>query len=375
MEIGKEISNQRRCKMCVIPNSGNMIEFDDDGVCLLCKSNAPDHESNQVVVSERHLEKNIEKIKKLGHGRDYDCLVGFSGGRDSTYMLYMLTQKHGLRCLAAYYRTPFTHETIDSNVKRIAAKLNVKLVEMDISKEYHKKIAGEFVNLWRQTQNPIMANLACAPCKLVNREVYRIAARNKIKAIVYGTNIFEAVQIAAGISNKSIITKTNTNTGIYRKLWSNVTKFSLLTKRGIGLLRNSLKVWKYIPLGIQSSLLYIAPHTLYLGLRYPRIYAMNYFYETDWNEQKCHEILNELGWQLPPGCKSTWRADCAFSELKNYMLYKSIGITYTDAFFSNMVRAGILTREEALARIQVEGQLSSERFNEVFEILNLPLDF
>ena len=101
---------------------------------------------------------------------------------------------------------------------------------------------------------------------------------------------------------------------------------------------------------------------------------MNYFYEAEWNESQCNEVLNELGWELPPGCFTTWRADCAFAELKNYMLYKTIGITYTDAFLSNMVRAGVLDRDQALDRIKVEGKISPERFEDVCNILKLPND-
>ncbi len=121
--------------------------------------------------------------------------------------------------------------------------------------------------------------------------------------------------------------------------------------------------------------MYLNPHICYLRIRYPDIYRIDYFHHYEWNESEMKKVLVSLEWKLPPGCNSTWRADCSFEELKNYMFYKSIGATHIDALFSNMVRMGILSREEALRRIEVEGKISRERLSECYNILELPQDF
>jgi len=101
---------------------------------------------------------------------------------------------------------------------------------------------------------------------------------------------------------------------------------------------------------------------------------MDYFYHAEWKESQCEEVLTELSWRLPPGCNSSWRADCSFAELKECMFYETSGVTYSDAFFSNMVRAGSLSRDEALRRIEVEGRISWERIGEACRVLELPID-
>jgi len=359
-----------RCNSCVLPKS-NYFDFDDYGTCSLCNA------AKRINVVSRDLERRtdrldeaIEKIKERGRGQPFDCVVGVSGGRDSSYLLYLLVQKHNLRCLATYYRTPFTSDITDTNVRRLTDKLNVPVVEMGISKELHRRIAREFVILWTEKPYPIIANMACAPCKLVNREILKTARANGVKAVITGANKFEAVQIASGISRNAVLATDAAAKQLSIRV--QLQRTLLLTKKGVEALGTSIKLWKYISLGFQASVMYISPYTPYLRFRYPNISILEYFYFAEWNEAQCEKALQELGWELPSGCKSTWKSDCSFTELKNSMFRKMTGITYMDAFISNMVRAGILSREEALRRIEVEGKLSPERISEACKILELP---
>jgi hypothetical protein len=358
-----------RCNKCILPNSCDLIPFDSDGTCILCKSaEAAKAQTEEKKFDEKELLDHIERIRRKGKGRPYDCVVGVSGGRDSTWLIHLLTQKHRLRCLAVYYRTPFTSNTVDQNIRRIVKQLGADFEEIQLSREYHRRIAREMILLWKKKQHRLIINMACAPCKLLNREIYRITARHNVPTIIYGTNIYEAVQIAAGVSQKQVLvgksTQVFTLTNKLRRT------FSLLWN-GIKLLCTSPALWKYLFLGIKSSVMYISPHTFYLALRYRGIETFDYFYGGQWNESECEKALQELGWQRPPGCNTSWKADCCFAEIKNVLFQKTIGITYADAFFSNMVRAGVLSREDAIRRVQTEGQVSPQRLKEVKEILQL----
>jgi hypothetical protein len=81
--------------------------------------------------------------------------------------------------------------------------------------------------------------------------------------------------------------------------------------------------------------------------------------------------LNEIGWILPSDFDIKWRADCYFNELKNVMFFKTIGCTYVDAYFSNMIRAQIITRDEALKRINQNENNAYKRVEHVCDILNI----
>jgi PP-loop superfamily ATP-utilizing enzyme len=309
----------------------------------------------------------IEKIKKNGKNKKYDCVVGVSGGRDSTYLIYLLTRKHHLRCLCVYYRTPFTSDVIDLNIRRIVNELGADFEEIKLSKEFHKKIAKEMLLLWKSKQVLTIINFACSPCKLVNREIFRAATKHDIRCIVYGTNVYEAVQIAPSVNRKNSLIREGYK---YHSLTNKLKDIARYVKYGTELLINYPQLIKYLPLGIQSSIMYISPHTGYLAFRYPRITAFDYFYFYRWDERELKSILKKVRWQLPTGCLSSWRADCSFAEVKNALFKKAIGISYLDAFLSNMIRAGILERDDALSRIMTEGY-SDSRFKEALNILGL----
>ncbi len=364
--MGKTIE---RCNTCILPNSCDLIPFDSDGTCFLCKSTrVAGAQTEEKKFDEKELLDHIERIRIKGEGRPYDCVVGVSGGRDSTWLIYLLTQKHQLRCLAVYYRTPFTSDTIDQNIRRIVKQLGADFEEIQLSREYHQRITREMILLWKKKPHRVIINMACAPCKLLNREIYRITDRHNVPTIIYGTNIYEAVQIAAGVSQKHVLIGKSTRVFT---LTNKMKKSCSLMWDGIKLLCTSPALWKYLFLGIKSSIMYISPHTFYLALRYRGVEIFDYFYSGQWDESECEKALNALGWQRPPGCNSSWKADCSFAEIKNVLFQNTIGITYADAFFSNMLRAGVMSRKEALRRVQTEGQFSPQRLKEVKEILDL----
>jgi hypothetical protein len=354
----------------VLPKS-DQFAFDDYGICSLCNAARIAGTESQDREGPKVLEEYVQRIKERGRKQSFDCVVGISGGRDSSYLLYLLTHKHGLRCLAAYYQTPFTSSVTDANVKRLTSMLNVPLAELRVSHELHRRVAKEFTILWMEKPLPAIAHMACAPCKLLNREIFKLARANGIGAVVYGGNRFEAVQVASGASHDETLT-TSAMAARQLALMGQLQKSLRLVKKGVEVLKVSTKLWKYLPLGVQASIMHICPHTAYFRFRYPDIFALEYFCFGEWKETEGEEALAQLGWELPPGCNSTWKSDCSFAELKNYMFQRMTGVSYMDAFLSNMVRTGIISRDEAVRRIEVEGRVSVERLSDACETMELP---
>ncbi len=349
-----------RCNSCIMPKTHHSVRFDGD-TCSLCAA----HTGKVMVRSPSNdVDCHIERIRKAGEGLAFDCLVGISGGRDSTYLLHQLVRRHGLRCLAAYHRTPFTPDIIDANVRRLVERLNVPLVEMDIPMDYHRRIARAVVLLWLKKPLPVIANLACAPCKSHNREILKIAKKHGIKYLVMGSNKYELFQLNSGYHD-ALADRISFAAKLKQLL--------MLMKKGGLVLTQSVGIWRFLWVGIRS-VLYISPESPFLRCCYGDINTFNYFFHTEWSEAECEKSLSELGWEIPPNCNSSWRADCVFAEVKNYMFGKMNGISYVDALFSNLIRAGILSRDEALKRVDTEGKFSRDRFAEACRIMNLHTD-
>jgi hypothetical protein len=362
------IQTEQRCSRCILPRSPSPTGNSEAGICEIC------------VQAERHgldplasgagtgdLEPIIDEIRKRGEGQPFHCLVGLSGGRDSTWLAYLLTKRHNLRCLGAYYRTPFTHATIDANIRRISECLDIPLIEMKVACGTHERVARDFFLLWKQNPRPEFINLACAPCKMLNRNVFRIARKHGIRSIVFGGNPMEEIDFLPTHQN------SEGSRHSLESLQTQTLKFLQIVRKGAALAVKCPRALRHLGIAAKASLLYLNPHSTWLQLRYPGILRVDYFLHAPYSEAEClHTIREELGWYLPPGYSETWRADCAYAALRDHMFQETVGSSYIDCMLSNLVRAGQLTREQALARREANVEGARVQIAEAIRILDIP---
>lgn len=117
------------CSNCVMDTTDTRISFDDNGVCDHCKS----FYSN--VLPQWHPDENgkkelleiVKKIKKEGEGKDFDCLLGLSGGVDSSYMLHLAVKEFGLRPLVFHVDGGWNTELSVHNIQVMIDKLGLDL--------------------------------------------------------------------------------------------------------------------------------------------------------------------------------------------------------------------------------------------------------
>jgi N-acetyl sugar amidotransferase len=116
------------CTRCIYDERVNGIEFDDAGVCNYC------HQVDQLKKEfgtasrdgENKLDQIIEEIKATGRGKPYDCVIGVSGGTDSSYMVY-LAKEWGLRPLAVHYDNTWNSAIATENIRKVLSALDVDL--------------------------------------------------------------------------------------------------------------------------------------------------------------------------------------------------------------------------------------------------------
>lgn len=357
-----------RCACCVMPRSARGLRFDRRGVCSLCNAYQELRQrGGDVEEQPANIEAVLEEIRKRGRNREFDCVVGLSGGRDSSYLLHQLVRVHRLRCLAAYYRTPFTHDVIEENVQRVVHLLDVPLVRMNISQEAHRQVARKVLLMWKQAPCLELVNMLCCVCKYVNRELFRVARDHGIKACVTGGNKYEEFQLG--------LTYAAPKAGQHiHGLATQVRQTAMIVKRGLEFLARHPRVIPLTLIGFKAASLYVSPHSPYLRIRYPDIKRIDYFRHVNYDEAKCTQLVtSELGWRLPPDCNSYWRADCAMDDVKNVLFRYTVGTSYRDSYFSNMVRFGAVTRAEALRRLETEGRISPQRVMQVAQTLGVEL--
>ena len=133
------------CDRCLSNQTIKSINLDKNNICQFCNIHDEMNEEFPLNdLSEKKLFKISEKIKKDGINSNYDCIVGISGGRDSTFLLYYIKKVLNLRPLAVHYDNGFDSDTSVSNILNICQKLNVELETNVADWKTFKKITRSF---------------------------------------------------------------------------------------------------------------------------------------------------------------------------------------------------------------------------------------
>lgn len=117
------------CNCCVMDTTDEDIVFDSKGVCMRCNEYKDRIEPgwNHGKGHEKELRELITAIKKSGENKEYDCILGLSGGLDSSYMLHLAVKEWGLRPFVFHIDAGWNLPVAEENIKRLTDKLGVKL--------------------------------------------------------------------------------------------------------------------------------------------------------------------------------------------------------------------------------------------------------
>ena len=172
------------CTNCVMDTSDQNITFDENGVCDHCNdfySNIePNWHTNEKGRAE--LDKIIVKIKKDGKNRDFDCIMGMSGGADSSYMLHLAVKKFGLRPLVFHVDGGWNSELAVNNIQVMIEKLDLDLFTEVINWEEMRDFQLAYFKSG-------LSNLDIPQDHAFVATLYDFALKHNIKYIVNGGNI------------------------------------------------------------------------------------------------------------------------------------------------------------------------------------------
>ncbi len=333
------------------------MEFNEEGVCNYCL----DHKKWSYMGKEK-LDEFLEPFRNKGER--YDCVVGVSGGRDSSYMLYYLATEYDLRAVAYNADHGFIPEVAKANIKRMTDTLGVELVTEET--DLLKRCVKNNVSAWLRRPSPAMVPMICCGCKLGGpRGLLEFAKKNKIPLVAVGID--------------TPVERANLKWGFYAanplsRYVRNNRQLSLLIGLLYELAKNPLYlVPKAIPVYVGEYLYYFNLNIEGIqGLRYPDQTILNLYRYVEWNEDKILSMINtELGWRQDPDSAWSWRFDCKMSYLKNYLYLKSVGFTEKDDGLSTMIREDMITREEALERLEVENIIPANKVTEILDEIGL----
>jgi N-acetyl sugar amidotransferase len=176
--------NYSICTNCVMDSSDTRISFDENGVCDHCRDFIYNVKPNWNVGAEskEELSKIFDKIKKEGRGKDFDCILGLSGGVDSSYMLHLAVKEFGLRPLVFHVDGGWNSELAVHNIQMLVDKLKLDLFTEVINWEEMKDFQLAFFKSG-------LPHLDIPQDHAFVATLYNFASKYNIKYILNGGNI------------------------------------------------------------------------------------------------------------------------------------------------------------------------------------------
>ena len=292
------------------------IQFDDQGICNHCKKwhMRAENELFHGEDARIRLENSVKKIKEQGLGKEYDCVIGVSGGVDSTTVAYHV-KKLGLRPLAVHLDNGWNSELSVQNIQHTLNKLGIELYT-------HVMDWSEFKDL----------QLSFLKASVINAE---IPTDHAIVALLYHT--------AARLGVRYVISGGNINTeGIMPESWCYNAR-DLRHVMGVHD-RFGIKTLKTFP---KISLFHWVYYTFGKGIKFWPI--LNYL---SYNKEEAKQLLkSELGWR-EYGYKHYESIYTRFYQ--GYILYKKFNVDKRRAHLSTLICSGEITRSEALKDLDNE---------------------
>lgn len=350
----KKIAAILRCTRCILPFTTPFIQFDSTGVCNYCREHTPIRHSG-----EHQLEQVLQKYRRTD-GRP-DCLVAFSGGRDSSYGLHLIKNKLGMNPIAFTYDWGMISELGRRNQARVLAKLGIEQILVSADIEMKRRHIQKNILAWTKKPHLGMVPLFMQGDKQCEYYADQIMKKYDIQLMFYCRgNELEKEEFKAGHCG----VKDADPGGVIHHL-SLLNKLRLLRFYGLQYLQNpSYFNESFFETAFAYFATYIQPHNY--------LYLWHYL---PWDEKTIVRTLTkEYNWELAPETTTSWRIGDGTPAFYNYIYYQVQGFTENDSLRARQVREGILTREQALELVQTENQPQCQALKWYFDTLDLDGD-
>ena len=338
-----------RCSRCLMPDNYPDITFDDNGVCNHCLN----YRKPELLGEANFLQKIHSK-----YGSEFDCLIGISGGKDSCYAAYLAKKKYGLKTLAVTYDFPFMVELARKNSKAVCESLGIELVVIRSRNNLeYGLLRNHLISLaptgttWGQ----------CMFCHYgIEAILYQTAQSKKIPFILSGVT-----------SNEIWWNPGNRLSFLANKVKAlTITEKTLFAYYQFRAYINLVDQRRQFPIPGNSCFnVYKRASTPLNGPE-----TVPVFDYLEWDQDTIEKTLQEeTGWQKPPRSLS-WRYDCILEPLLDFTFKKELGISSAGLYLCALIRAGDITREEALNLLNANED--QERLNTslktVLDFLDVP---
>jgi hypothetical protein len=311
----ERIAALKRCSKCLLPQTFPFITFDAKGVCNYCIDykirNQPKPLGDLLELLEPYRRKNGAP----------DCIVPFSGGRDSTYALHVIKQELGLKPIAFTYDWGMVTDLGRRNIARACGKLGVENIIVAADIRWKRENIRKNITAWLRKPHLGMIPLFMAGDKYFYHYVDKVKKQTGIALNIWGINPMENTDFKVGFMG---VGPDHDKEHIY----------SLSIVRQLTLLKGVAKAIASNPGYLNSSVVDTAGSFAARTLKPHRDYFHLYDY-IRWDEKQIDSLLlDEYKWETAVDTNTTWRIGDGTAAFYNYIYYNVAGFSEHDTFRS-----------------------------------------
>lgn len=340
----------QRCTKCILPETMPFIKFDKSGICNYCNNYKLRNQPREI----GELKEIVSKYRKYN---DADCIVPFSGGRDSSYALHLIVNELKMKPITYTYDWAMVTDLARRNISRMSAELKVENIIVADNIEKKRKYITKNLIAWLKSPNLGMLSILTAGDKHFFRHIETIKRQTGINLNLWGVNPLEVTHFKSGFLG---IPPDFEESRVYSHGWSKQLRYQ----------KNRVKAMIKSPGYFNQSIWDTISGEYYRSFKN----KSDYFHVFDywrWDENIIDNTLASYSWEKAPDTKTTWRIGDGTAAFYNYVYFTVAGFTEHDTFRSNQIREGQISRERALELVIDENQPRYQNIRWYLDVLDL----
>lgn len=344
----------RRCARCILPETYPFIAFDAAGVCNFCH----DH-ITQKVAGRDALMRELDRHRRSDGTPD--CIVAFSGGRDSSYGLHLLKTELGMTPLAFTYDWGLVTDLARRNQARLCGKLGIEHVIRAANIPAQRRYIRANIAAWLRRPRLGMIPIFMAGDKFFYSHARDLRKETGIDLVVFcAGNELERTPFKAGFAGVKENNYSNRLFGL-----AATKKAQLAAYYGLQFLANPRYFNESLVNSIRSFF------TTFVGVD-DFLYLFTY---EPWDEATIDRTLQtRYDWETSPESNNTWRIGDGYTAFINYIYNRVAGFSEFDAFRSHQVRDRVIDRETALALVAEDNRPRLSELREFARLIGFNLE-
>jgi len=353
----------KTCEKCLLNEKYPHIKFNEKNICNYC-TNYDQH--REKIEDKKHLRKLFEKrIEKIKGQNEYDCLIGISGGKDSSYVLHNLKNKYKLNVLAYTFDNGFLSDYAKNNIKNLVDRTGVDHFFYKANWDFQKKLYINFMEL---------QGIPCKGCSLgAYGTSFKFAFEKKIPFVIHGRTPSQIFRDFIPESTDPTIPFIKNNLDGYSKE-NQIETLMQVSERLIGLVSSVKNNNEEL---LEQLLKEFFPDVteLFTADMIPEF--LGFFLYHPYDEKSIKNILEkQLEWSRPKNDKTFSHADCLIHDAVEYIRYKKFSYTITEPEISVLIRQNKMTKKLAQNRIKQEHKDIAEPIKSLKHLCkNLDIDY